>query len=255
MTRSMARCVGFGLLTLLVLGQSTSEVNAQPNIAMPSGFEHSGLMNPQYPTPGEWAEVLTVTDHWLVLVNQSGQQFPVSRDAINLFVIRWPTTPQRISPNSLIELSGIDLSTKSVQTNHVDVYYGAAANLVTPVLERTTGQGRALTVFDIWNQNRTGFNYLWMMNPNEPFTPMRLHVVGPPASTVPLTIALPGNDFISVVPGPSGFSMSQVTLGTFSVLRPGDLAFVAARRGQQTPRTLMLSQLVVYKQVPLDQFR
>ncbi|HEU5117367.1 MAG TPA: hypothetical protein VFT74_12055, partial [Isosphaeraceae bacterium] len=104
-------------------------------------------------------------------------------------------------------------------------------------------------------QTRYGFNYLWMMNPNEAILPMRLHLVGPPVNKIPLQIGTAGNSFITVVPAPNGLSMSQVTLGTFTVLRPGDIAYVVNRRGQETPRTLNLTQLVVYKQVPLDQFR
>ncbi len=255
MTRSLARRVGPGLIAVFALGFFAPLARSQPNIAMPPGIAQSGMLSPQYPIPGNWAEVLTVTDNWLVLVNEAGQQFPVSRSAINLFVIRWPTTPERIAPESLIEVSGIDLSTNSVQADHVDVFYGASINLVNPVAERVMGQGRALTPFDIWNQTRTGFNYLWMMSPHEAILPMGLHIVGPPVSTIPLQIGINGNSFITIVPAPNGLSMSQVTLGTFSVLRPGDLAYFVNRRGQETPRTLNLSQLVIYKKMPLDQFR
>jgi hypothetical protein len=222
---------------------------------MPGGFAQSGMMNPMVPAGGGWAEVLTVTDNWLVLVNEQGQQFPVSRDAISLFVIRWPTSPERIAPNSLVEVTGLDLSTNAVQVDHVDVYYGAATNLVTPVATRVMGQNRTYTPFDLWNQTRYGFNYLWMMDPNEAILPARLHLVGPPVATDPLQINTGTGSPIAVVPGPTGMSMSQITLGTFNVLRPGDVAYVVNRQGREMPRTLNLSQLVVYKQVPLDQFR
>lgn len=250
------RCIGPGLIAMLVLWGLGRSVQAQTNIPLPPGMaQHSGMILPRFPAQGGWAEVLTVKGNWAVLMNEEGQQFPVSRDMISLFVIRWPTSPNRIPANSLIEAHGIDMSTNAVQTNHVDVYAGAAMNLVSPMAARGMGSGRMLTPFDTWTQTRYGFNYLKMMSPQEAILPIQLHIVGPLLNRSPLEIAMPGNSFMRVLPAPLGMSMSQVTLGTFGLLRPGDLAYVIPRKGMETTGSLNLAQFVVYKAMPLDQFR
>jgi hypothetical protein len=46
--------------------------------------------------------------------------------------------------------------------------------------------------------------------------------------------------------------MTQVTAGSASFVQPGDLAYVLVTgRG---PKSLTLSELVVYKRIPLSQF-
>jgi hypothetical protein len=68
-----------------------------------------------------------------------------------------------------------------------------------------------------------------------------------------LHIGLPGNNMATIVPDDSGqMTMSEVTRGTPDYSRKGDFAFMMPL--QITPRGLILSQLVLYKQIPLARF-
>ena len=87
--------------------------------------------------------------------------------------------------------------------------------------------------------------------------PSRLHVVGNVvnfnAQGQMVRIGLPGNNMATIVPDDSGqMTMTEVTRGTPSYSRKGDFAFMLPL--QIAPRGLILSQLVLYKQVPLVQF-
>src|SRR5438874_1362942 len=62
-----------------------------------SNNERSGMATANLSQQGEWAEVVTVTAKWMVLMNQQGQQFPVAINNIGLFVIRWPTTLDKVA--------------------------------------------------------------------------------------------------------------------------------------------------------------
>lgn len=243
--------LGALLLLLGLSGTSWAQVASQ---GMPLSATQSGLQAPQFPASGGWGRILTVTNRWLVLENEQGQQFPVAFDSIGLFVMRWPTSPSRIAPTALIEVTGLDIGSQRVQTSHVDVYDGTARNMVTPAYLPVVGYGRVLTPFDWEEQNNLGINYHYSMLPGEERMPARLHVVGPPASTFPLTIGIPGNTAVAVVPMPSGLTMTQITEGAPSFVQPGDMAFVSPLPMGSTPRSLALSQLVVYKSMPMDQF-
>jgi hypothetical protein len=205
------------------------------------------------PNAGDWAQVLTVTDKWLVLQNASGQQFPVATDSIRLFLMRWPTSPERLSNRSVIEVTGLDLGSYRVQASHIDIFEGASTQLVTPALYRITGYGRISTPlsfvydFGVYGEPIPGLGPTIML-PGEGNLPARLHAVGPVVNQVPLRVMAPGNSVITIVPSPAGLAMTQITPGTVSLVRPGDMAYfvpVAA-----TAKSLGLGQLVVYKNVP-----
>lgn len=247
---------GLGLVlgvALVALASECASAQVDPT-GLPLAATRDGMGRPQFPPAGGWGRVLTVTDKWLVLENEDGQQFPVAFDAIRLFVMRWPTSPERISPDALIEASGLDLGSRRVQTDHVDVYEGSARNMVSPTYLPIIGYNRVVTLFDIEQQNLLGINYQYMLLPGEELMPARLHVVGPPAGVFPLAIGVGGNGAVAVVPMPSGLTMTQVTEGVPSYVQPGDLAFVAPVLSRSTPRSLAVDQLVVYKAIPLDQF-
>lgn len=247
--------LGLGIaIGMLLVGWSAGRAAAQVLPDQSLSTRRSGLRTLHLPASGGWGRVLTVTDKWLVLENEQGQQFPVAFDAINLFVMRWPTSPARISPNALIEATGLDLGARRLRTNHVDVYEGAARNMVTPTFVPIIGYGRVFTAFDREQQNTLGINYYYSLLPGEEQMPARLHVVGPPVSTVPLAIGIGGNGTVGVFPMPGGLTMTQVTEGVPSLIRPGDMAFVSPVLSRSTPRSLALNQLVVYKAMPIDQF-
>ncbi len=240
------------LLVGLPAGRATAQMAG--GVAQPLAVQWGRMGRINIPPSGGWGRVLTVTEKWLVLENEDGQQFPVAFDSINLFVMRWPTSPERISPTALLEVTGLDLGSRRVRTNHVDVFDGAARSMVTPTFLPIIGYGRVVTLFDMEQQRTLGINYHYMLLPGEERMPARLHVVGPPASTIPLTIAVGGNGVVTVLPMPNGLSMTLVTEGVPSFVRPGDMAFVSPVLARSTPRSLALNQLVVYKSIPIDQF-
>jgi len=217
------------------------------------------------PTQGGWAEVLTVTPKWLVLQTQEGQQLPVAFDSIQVFVMRWPTTLEQVSPDALVEATGIDLNSGRIQTDHVDVFEGNARSLVTPTVQPIIGYGRIPSPNDVYQMNPFQQNaflynvYQWNMVgymnpllPGENMIPRRLHLVGLIAGLDPLRIAAPGNTAVAVLPSETGLFVSQVTPGTQSMVRRGDLVFYQPVGANA--KGLALGQLVVYKSIPLSQF-
>ena len=224
--------------------------NAQAQLAQNSTAFQSGMQTPRFPAAGDWAEVVTVTPKWIVLQNEVGQQFQVSLDAINQFVIRWPINPQRISPNAMVEAMGVDLGSNRIQTDHVDVFEGNARGMVQPMLQQVIGYNRRPTNFDIMNRNIYGVNIPLL--PGEDQIPHRLHVVGPAVGFNPLRLAVSGNNAIQVLPFDAGLFFSQVTPGSASYLREGDLVYVVP--ADMTPKSLFLSEMVAYKQMSFAEF-
>jgi hypothetical protein len=248
---------GIGLALALAAHAGTGPNGAQAQVVgggQPLGQAQSGLQRPNFEPAGGWARILTVTDKWLVLENEDGQQFPVAFDQVNLFVMRWPTSAERIAPDDLLEVTGWDRGTNQIQTDHIDVFHGAARSLVTPTYQPIIGYGRVVTRFDIEQQNTLGINLHYRLLPGEERIPPRLHVVGPLASLIPLQIAIGGGNAVTVLPLEMGVTMTQVTPGVNSYVRPGDMAYVVPIPANATPRSLALAQLVVYKDVPLDRF-
>ena len=75
-------------------------------------------------------------------------------------------------------------------------------------------------------------------------------VVGPIVNRLPLRVAIPGtNNALTVLPGPGGLNLSQVTMGTPRMVQPGDIVYCVASSAR--PRSLILPQLIVYKQEPM----
>lgn len=236
-------------LAVAILGLGGGSWCAAQAVNPQSGSFASG-MAPQFPPSGDWVEVVTVTPKWLVLQNQSGQQFPVSFDAVQQFVIRWPIAPERITAGALVETMGVDLGSNRIQTDHVDVFEGSARSMTRPTLQRVIGYNRRPTQFDVINQNIYGV-YVPLL-PGENQIPDRLHVAGPIAGYNPLSVAIAGNNAVSILPSGGGLFFSQVTAGSASLLRQGDLVYVVP--SDMTPRSLILSQMVAYKTIPLSQF-
>ena len=91
------------------------------------------------------------------------------------------------------------------------------------------------------------------MSPGIEGIPSRVHVVGSVVSRVPLQLNVPGNNIATVTPSADGeFTISQVTRGSFGYARKGDYAFMLPLAIR--PKSLALSQLVLYKSMPLREF-
>lgn len=208
------------------------------------------------PNAGEWFEVVTATPRWLVLQNQKGQQFPVAAQATGMFLIRWPTSLDRITPQALVEATGIDLGSNEMRTDHVDVYEGTARGLVTPYFaSQATGGMLNNNAYTQVNLQFNLFQPQFGVGAGPVIADAAggwIHVVGPATTLNPLRLAIGGNINVAVYPMPAGMALFQVTPGAVDFLRPGDLVF-AIPQGM-TAKSVVLSQLIAYKSIPFDRF-
>jgi len=224
----------------------TNGIGGAGNYDGPGNFGFSGLGNTpiQVPRQGSWAEILSVSPKgWLVLQDGEGRQYPVWTDSITLFLIRWPTTLAQVEPGSLAEVTGVDLGTNLIGAEHADIYEGKATNLVTPTVQNLVGFNRVITAYDVDQMNTYGARYFLL--PGEEQIPSRTHIVGQVVGSNPLQISAGGNLSLGVVSGPGGMSVSRITPGTPGLVQRGDLVYFMA--DEATPKSLVLSELVVYK--------
>jgi hypothetical protein len=219
---------------------------------------------PPPPPQGAWAEVIMATPKWLVVQNHQGQQFPIAMDAIGQFLIRWPYTLDELTEESVIEAIGPDLGSNTMRTEHVDVFEGADRSLVAPTYSSVLPNNRLVTAidpgfnrfmngFDIGTQNLL-YGWAYPIAPANATMPARLHVVGNAVNANPLRVSVLGNNFATILPvEPGGMSITRVTRGNSSFAEKGDLAYLMPL--ETTPRTVTLSQVVLYKKIPIRRFR
>ncbi|WP_169972982.1 hypothetical protein [Tautonia rosea] len=248
MTRNRLRGVilGIGVTGLLTLGASGTR--AQGPFTTPAQMAAFNVPRFQ-PGGGEWARVVTATPKWIVLENAAGQQFPVSFGAIEVFVIRWPADPRMAGPGTLAEVTGVDLMNGSVVAGHVDLFEGSSRALVTPTSLVMVGYNRVVNPNNPFQMNVFG---RYSMIPGEEWMPQRRHLVGALIAGNPIVIAPPRGPSAMVVPGSGGMSVTQVTIGSPSFVRPGDLVWYLPVNA--TPQTLAVGRLVIHKTIPLAQF-
>ena len=266
----MSKARWFGLLLVVISllcwkpgGEATAQIqiqNRDPAFDAVVGHPR-GL--PQLPPQGAWGEVINVTPRWLVIQNHVGQQFPVSIDDIQEFLIRWPTSADTLNQQSVVEAIGQDVGSNTVRTNHVDVFVGPDRSLVAPtynsvlpnnmvVTTLDPGFNRFMNAFDVAGQSML-YGWAYPVAPGLGGIPARLHVVGSWLANSPLRLAVPGNNMAAVIPDDTGqITMTRVTRGDMKYARKGDYAFMLPM--QTLPRGLAVSQLVLYKQMPYEQF-
>jgi hypothetical protein len=219
---------------------------------------------PPVPPRGAWGEVIMANAKWVVVQNHLGQQFPIAADSIGQFLIRWPYSEAAMTGQSMAEVIGQDASSNVIRTDHVDVFEGNDRNLVAPAYNWLAPEGMMGTAVDP-NLNRFmfGFDMLFM---NELYgwaypmpaatmgVPVRIHVVGAVVGKNPVRLMMPGNVLMTVMPADlSGVSITQMTRGSTSFAEKGDLVFLMPV--DLTTRTVALSQLVLYKKMPLREYR
>jgi hypothetical protein len=218
---------------------------------------------PQLPPQGAWGEVINVTTRWIVMQNHSGQQYPISIDGVGEFLVRWPTTVDRLTPQSVVEAVGRDVGSNVLQAPHVDVFEGSDRTLVSPTVNSLLPNNAQVTVVDptfnrlmnAWDYAGQSMLYGWAypVPTGIEGIPSRVHVVGTVVSRVPLQLSVPGNNIATIAAAADGeFSISQVTRGSINYVRKGDYAFMMPL--EIRPRGLILSQLVLYKSLPLREF-
>jgi hypothetical protein len=203
----------------------------------------------------------------MVVQNERGQQFPVAADAVAQFLVRWPAELRDLTPSVLVEARGQELASMTLQTPHIDLYMGSEQALIQPgytsdlpflnkpVVAIDPTFGRMMNAFQITAQNQL---YSWVY-PIPPVSgiPTQMHVVGNAINLAPVQLGVPGNNVVTLLPStPDGMTITQVTLGSNSIARKGDLVYLKPIQGRDPAgeKTLMLSQAVLYKKVRRDQF-
>ncbi|MFO0891946.1 MAG: hypothetical protein U0790_22775 [Isosphaeraceae bacterium] len=226
---------------------------------------------PDLPPQGAWGEVINATSRWIVIQNHQGQQFPVAVDDIQEFLVRWPYSLRELNEQSVIEVAGQDVGSNVVRVNHIDAFEGANRTLVAPAYNQILPSNMVVTTLDpgfnrfmnAWDYAGQNLLYGWAypVPPNLTGIPNRLHVVGNVIGKLEgpqgfqIRVGLPGNNFSTVIPDESGrMTITEITRGDAQVVKKGDYAFLLPMPNGVTPRGLVLSQLVLYKQVPRAQF-
>jgi len=223
---------------------------------------------PPPPPQGAYGGVIFANAKWLVVQNEEGQQFPVAADSIRQFLVRWPATLTDLTvPGILVEGMGPDLGGMMIQTDHIDLFTGAAQALVQPGYTSVLPINRPVTAidptyqrwmsaYDIAEQN-TLYSWVYPTLPGDNGIPGQMHVVGNPLGLNPLRLGVPGNNIVTVLPpNPGVMSITQVTTGTTAMGKKGDTAFLTPVQGQNamSEKSLILQQLVLYKKVRRDDF-
>jgi hypothetical protein len=243
--------IWFRLAVLAVLGTVALGL---PSAAQGPGVDFEQIIRnprgvPELPPQGAWGEVINVTPRWLVIQNHSGQQFPISVDEIGSFLIRWPSSLANLGPRSIVEAVGISLGSNVVETPHIDVFEGADGALIQPTYD--TGFDGTMVNWVFGTQNNLLNGWAYPLSTGTPgTTTARIHVVGTVIERSPLRLSLPGNNFATIVPAANlALTVTQVTRGSINAARKGDFAFLMPL--SISPRGLAVSQLVLYKTIPL----
>ena len=204
-----------------------------------------GMNKPSVPAQGVWGEVIMSNARWVVLQNAQGQQFPIDYNMIRQFVVRWPTRIDVAAPDALLEVTGVDIGSNRIQTDHIDVYEGTARSLVTPTMLRMLGANRVITPFDL--DQASLYGGVFPFNPAEANIPARIHAVGHVIGLDPLRVAVDGNNSLAVLPSNDGLDMTQVTLGSPTFVKKGDLVYYIPEAAGA--KTLAVSRFILYKKM------
>jgi hypothetical protein len=234
-----------------------------PGIPAPNIYwqaNKGGIKDLNIAQAGEWAEVINVTPRWIVVQDEEGKQYPIASDRVRQFLIRWPSSTSLISQTSMIEVTGPDSGSNVILADHIDQYEGDAQSLVTPSVANSYnnygfnynyGFSHTLSPYDMSFYKTFGTTYF--MYPTGYAPPLPLHVVGRALANDPVRVTGLGENWYTIQPGGNGMTVSQVTVGNNSYARRGDLVYIVL--DNMSPRSLDVSQLVLYKKIPLRSFQ
>jgi hypothetical protein len=246
-----------------VSAQRLAGANAGPGAQAP-GLEQGGAALPQIAPGGAWGEVIMANAKWLVVQNQSGQQFPIAGDSIGQFLIRWPYDLRDLNNESVVEAIGPDFGSNTLRTDHIDVFEGADRDLVNPTYTSLLPNNRPVTAIDPafprfmnpWDIGAQNLLYGWAfpVQPGVTGIPGQLHVVGSAVGVNPVRLLVPGNNFATVFPDEAGnLAVFQLTRGDTNFAEKGDIVYMEPT--DIATRTVVLSLAVLYKRIPFKQFR
>jgi hypothetical protein len=257
-----------GLVSVITIASVWPRAWAQ-NFPGPLNNLTAGGILPVPPPPpqGAFYPIIFANAKWMVVQNEHGQQFPVAADAVNAFLIRWPASIGDLSPAVLVEAIGPEVAGMVIQTPHIDLFMGSDQSLVQPGYASVLPIQRPVTAIDpTFQRNMNGFDiaaqntlYSWVypVSTGDNGIPGQMHAVGSAMSANPVRLAVPGNNFVTVLgANAGGMSIAQVTRGTVAFARKGDFAFLTPVQGGSAvgAKTLYLLQAVLYKKIRRDQY-
>ena len=85
---------------------------------------------------------------WIVIQNHSGQQYPISVDDIDEFLVRWPSSLDLMGRGTLVEAVGRDLGSNVIEVGHIDHFEGADRSLVAPTYNSLLPNNVVVTTVD-----------------------------------------------------------------------------------------------------------
>jgi hypothetical protein len=222
---------------------------------------------PPPPPQGEFYQVIFANDQWVVVQNRLGQQFPVAASYIGQMLVRWQADLGDLSPMVLVEAIGpAVLGGMTIQTDHIDLFIGTDQVLVKPGYVSVLPINRPVTAIDpTYQRYMSGYDiaaqntlYAWVYPtyPGDNSIPGQMHVVGNPRSIAPLSLGVPGNNVVGVLPpNPGVMTVTRVTMGGVQFARKGDAAFLTPVQGSAvTDKSLRIAQAVLYKNIRREQF-
>jgi hypothetical protein len=232
-----------------------------------NGFDltKAGPSLPPTPPQGAWGEVIMANSKWIVVQNHGGQQFPIALNQVGQFLIRWPLPLNQITARSVVEAIGQDVGSNILQTDHIDVFEGADQSLVSPTYASLLPGNRLVTAVDPgFNRFMNGFDmgaqnllYSWAY-PVPPGgingLPTQLHVVGRVVNNNPVQVSVNITNTATIEPSsPAGVTITQITRGDADFAEKGDVVYLMP--SDMTPKSVNLTQLVLYKKIPRAQFQ
>jgi hypothetical protein len=256
--------VGVGLFTAILV-PAIAPAQQLAGVKGNQGFVAGQGAVPLPPTPprGAWGAVIMTNNKWLVTQNSEGQQFPIAYDSIDQFLIRWPTMLGALTEDSVVEAIGPNAASNTLLTDHVDVFEGTDQQLVTPTFTTVMPNNRPITTIDpgfnrfmngLEIAQNTFYGWAYPVSPEDAGTPIRLHVVGHVVSRDPLRVNFLATNTAAILPSePGGLKVTQVTRGSPSYVEKEDFVYLMPK--ELTERSVILSQLVVYKKMAFKDFK
>jgi hypothetical protein len=222
---------------------------------------------PPPPPQGEFYQVIFANPTWVVVQNRRGQQFPVNRDLIGQFLIRWQAGLGDLSPLIRVEAVGPEMGSMTIQTNHIDLFMGPEMALVKPGYTSVLPINRPVTAidqtyqrymntFDIAAQN-TLYSWVYPTYPGGNGMGTQMHVVGNPLPSFNgISLGVPGMNSVTVFPmQPGVMTITRVTLGSPSFAKKGDAVFLTpVPAAPVTDKSLRAGQIVLYKTIRREEF-
>lgn len=251
-----------GALVLIVMAMTRVEAQ-QPFPTAPVPISGAPYVNPglgnygpmRLPPRGFWCQVIMANARWVVVQDEERKQYPISAQAINQFLVRWPTNLDQVTVSSLVEASGVDVNTNTVRTDHIDIFESDAYALATPTVMANYGFNSLVNPASLGLANAFG-GVNPIVNPivtGELSQPTLRTVVGQAVTTSPLRLSLGGNNYATILPvNDAGVSMTRVTLGTTAFATVGDVVFISPIA--MNTKSLAAGQLVLYKRISHGQF-